>query len=183
MTHHHEHTQNAYPRFPFPAWVCVLSDGRTVALSLCLNEDFLSFSFRGVFPEKGLPSPGGRTSCYREPPGTHTHTHTFTDPRQHMENASMSWCQTLFDLCSPSDFSLLTSLHWRKCWFISFQNKSSLALSSNKLYTTHAWTFSLVKCKSITYTLQCTLDTQDLQSDRKEQNQKAEQDSTSIFLG
>lgn len=29
---------NACPRFPFPARVCVLSDGRTVALSVCLSK-------------------------------------------------------------------------------------------------------------------------------------------------
>lgn len=69
---------NACPRFPFPARVCVLSDGRTVALSVCLKEDFLSFSFRGVIPEKDLPSVVGRTSCDWELPVTDTHTHTQT---------------------------------------------------------------------------------------------------------
>lgn len=59
---------------PF-SYVCVCLWDRGTVVSLHLNEDFLSFSFWGVFPEKGLPSPGGRTSCYREPPGTNTHAH------------------------------------------------------------------------------------------------------------
>lgn len=80
MTHQHDCTCS----FPLSC-LCVCActrgrpregGGRTVEPSLCLNEDFLSFSLWGVFPEKGLPSPGGRTSCYRELPGTQTHTRT-----------------------------------------------------------------------------------------------------------
>ena len=81
MTRHHEHTQMHILASLFLhgcVCVCVLSDGRTVALSVCLKEDFLSFSSRGVIPEKDLPSLVGRTSCDWELPVTDTHAHTHT---------------------------------------------------------------------------------------------------------
>lgn len=80
MIDQHERT-SSLPFSCLGMCVCLREwDGRQSELSLCLNEDFLSFSLWGVFPEKGLPSPGGRTSCYRELPGTNTHARVLASP-------------------------------------------------------------------------------------------------------
>ena len=107
---------NAYPRFPFPArvcvCVCVLSDGRTVALSVCLKEDFLSFSSRGVIPEKDLPSLVGRTSCDWELPVTDTHAHTHTSTNTIWRMHQCPDVRLCLIYVHPV-VSLLTSPNWR----------------------------------------------------------------------
>lgn len=110
MIDQHERT-SSLPFSCLGMCVCLREwDGRQSELSLCLNEDFLSFSLWGVFPEKGLPSPGGRTSCYRELPGTNTHARVLASPPPSLTSGQCiyfwSWtAKSIFEIWDISEFS------------------------------------------------------------------------------